>query len=159
MKLRCHFGAHWILNGVPKSTMFQNNLKREKGGPRNGFEKTWFVDWFLMLKWEAWNDKKKKCSHYTCCKLGDLGGQENWSKKWCQKSTKLTPESSFGHPGIWFLRFWEGLIEVRFLMNFWAAKKLKRTGKMRRRCEKRISAGRVGGRGGVPEELLESANR
>ena len=30
---------------------------------------------------------------------------------------------------------------------------------MRRRCEKRISASRVGGRPGVPEELLEFANR
>ena len=29
---------------------------------------------------------KKRFSHYTCCKLRDLGGQENWSKKWCQKS-------------------------------------------------------------------------
>ena len=30
---------------------------------------------------------------------------------------------------------------------------------MRRRCEKRFSADRVGGRAGVPEELLEFANR
>ena len=30
---------------------------------------------------------------------------------------------------------------------------------MRRRCEKSDSAARVGGRGGVPEELLESVNR
>ena len=28
---------------------------------------------------------------------------------------------------------------------------------MRRMCENRISAGKVGGRGGAPEELLESA--
>ena len=30
---------------------------------------------------------------------------------------------------------------------------------MRRMCEKRFSAARVGGRAGVPEEFLEFANR
>ena len=38
----------------------------------------------------------------------------------------MAPKSSFGHPGVRFLRFWEGLIEVRFLMNFWAAPQIKR---------------------------------
>ena len=68
----------------------------------------------------------KMFSHYTCCKLRDLGGQENWSKKWCQQSSKITPKSSFGHPGVRFLRCWEGLIKVRFLMIFGAAQKIKK---------------------------------
>ena len=100
---------------------------------------------------------KKMFSHYTCCKLRDLGGQENWSKKWCQKSSKMAPKSSFGHPGVRFLRFLGGLIEVRFLMIFWAPKKLNKSEKMRRRCEKRISGARVGGTPVLPEELLEFA--
>ena len=71
----------------------------------------------------------------------------------------MAPESTFGHPGVRFLRFSEDLIEVRFLMIFGAAQKMKKIEKRKRRCEKRISAGRVGGRPGVPEELLEFANR
>ena len=45
VNFRCHVGAHWTLKGVPKSTVFGKKTKRkEKGGPRSGFEKTWFVD-------------------------------------------------------------------------------------------------------------------
>jgi hypothetical protein len=38
----CQFGAHWILQGIPKSTIFgtKKMKKLEKGGPRNGYEKT-----------------------------------------------------------------------------------------------------------------------
>ena len=68
---------------------------------------------------------KKMFSHYTCCKLRDLGGHDNLSKKWCQKSSKMVPKSSFGHPGLWILRFGEDLIEVWFLMIFGAAQKSK----------------------------------
>ena len=68
---------------------------------------------------------QKRLSHYTCGNLRDLGGQESWSKKRCRNLTKIAPKSSFGHSGVQFLRFWEGLIEVRFLMNFWAAPKMK----------------------------------
>ena len=78
-----------------------------------------------MLKWEAWNGKKD-FSHYTCCKLRDLGGQENWSKKWCQQSSKMVSKSSFGHPRIRFLRFWKDLIEVWFLMILERPQKLKK---------------------------------
>ena len=50
----CHFGAHWILKGSHNRPFFNNLLNKwEKGGPRSGFKKTWFVDWFLMPKWEA----------------------------------------------------------------------------------------------------------
>ena len=40
--------------------------------------------------------------------------------------SKMAPKSSFGHPGIRFLRFWEDSIEVRFLMIFWAAPKIEK---------------------------------
>ena len=83
---------------------------------------------------------KKRFSHYTCCKLRDLGGQENWSKKWCQKSSIMAPQSSFGHPGIRFLRFWEDLIEVRILMVFWASKKMKKIWKNEAEAVRKTSA-------------------
>ena len=44
-----------------------------------------------------------------------------------------------------------------FLMIFWAAPKIKKISKRRRRCEKGISGARFGGTPGVPRELLEFA--
>ena len=38
----------------------------------------------------------------------------------------MVPKSRFGHPGVRFLRFWEDLIEVRILMIFWTAPKVKK---------------------------------
>ena len=56
----------------------------------------------------------------------------------------MAPQASFGHPWIRFLRFWEDLIEVWFLMIFDALKKLKNL-KNLKKCEKRIGTGRFGG--------------
>ena len=39
--------------------------------------------------------------------------------------SNMAPKSSFGHPGVRFLRFWEDLIGVRCLMIFEAAPKMK----------------------------------
>ena len=36
---------------------------------RKRFGKTWFVDWFVMLSWEAWNCKKEVFALYACCEL------------------------------------------------------------------------------------------
>ena len=69
----------------------------------------------------------------------------------------MAPKSSFGHPGVWFLRSWEGLIEVLFLMSFLAALEIRKFWKKEAGCEKIISVGRVGGRPRVPGELLEFA--
>ena len=69
---------------------------------------------------------RKRFSHYSCCKLRDLGGKENWSKSGGQWSSKMALKSSFGHPGVRLLRFGLDLIEVRFLIIFWAAQKLKK---------------------------------
>ena len=90
--------------GIPKTTIFetiQNRMK--KIGPRNGFEKTWFVDLFLMLKWGLKWKRGFRIIHVAIFR--DLGSQENWSKKGCQKSSKMVPKSSFGHPGSDFWDF------------------------------------------------------
>jgi hypothetical protein len=50
-------------------------------------------------------------------------------------------------------RFDRGQIFDEFLIG----KKNEKSEKMKRGCEKRVSAARVGGRGGVPGEALESA--
>ena len=64
----------------------------------------------------------------------------------------MVPKSSFGHPGLRFLRFWEDLIEVWFLMVFGAAPKME---KIWKNLKKVICPGTVGGRGWLPEDLLE----
>ena len=46
--------------------------------------------------------EKNNVSHYTCCKLGELGGQENWSKKRHQRSSRWNTNSSPGHSKVWF---------------------------------------------------------
>ena len=84
----------------------------------------------------------KRFTHYTCCKLRDLGGQENWSKKWCQKSSKMVLKSSFRHPGVRFWRFLKGLIEVRFLMILWAVIKNEKKNKTKVWKERFSSKGR-----------------
>ena len=71
-----HFGATWsILVPCLTPSDFEAGLQidyfwkiakknKKKGGPRSGFKKTWFVDRFLMLKWEAWNCKKEVFALY-----------------------------------------------------------------------------------------------
>ena len=51
--------------------------------------------------------------------------------------------------------FARGLIFDEFLIGL----KIRKSRKSRRRCEKRISAARVGGRGGVPERLWSLLKR
>ena len=48
----------------PKWSFSRFNIKWEKWRPRSGLEKTWFVDWFLMPKWEAWNGKNNVSALY-----------------------------------------------------------------------------------------------
>ena len=61
----CHFGAHWMSKESQDRSFFEQTWTNwEKGGPRNGFRKTWFFDWFLMPKWEAWNCKKEVFASY-----------------------------------------------------------------------------------------------
>ena len=66
----------------------------------------------------------------------------------------MCPKSNFGHPGVRLLRFWEDLIKVRFLMIFWAVKKMKKIWKHVKR------GSLLQGSAELPllaEELLESA--
>ena len=58
-------------------------------------------------------------------------------------------KSSFGNPGVRFLRFWMDLIEVRFGMIFGAAQKMKKIRKRRWRYEQSDSAATVGGTPGA----------
>ena len=60
-----------------------------KRGPRSGFENTWPFDRFLMLKWEAWNDKKEVFALYVL--------QITRSKNGCQKPSKMVPKSFKNH--------------------------------------------------------------
>ena len=72
----------------------------------------------------------------------------------------MIPKSMFGRPGVRLLRFWEGFRGVRFLMSFRTAKsrlKIDKVGDMGRpRAKNPATFGRVGGRGGGQQRLLES---
>ena len=48
---------------------------------------------------------KTRFSHYTCCKLQDLGGQENFRKM----DPKSDQNETQNHPDAGFLRFWSVL--------------------------------------------------
>ena len=65
-----HLVEFWVpfwrplnFEGVPKSTSCWILIFEiiRKLCPKGGFEKTWFVDWFLMPKWETWTCKKRGC--------------------------------------------------------------------------------------------------
>ena len=49
---------------------------------------------------------KKKFSHYTCCKLQDLCGQENLRKMDAKMVRKSNQNGTTNHPDAGFLRFW-----------------------------------------------------
>ena len=61
--------------GGPKLDYFWNksNNKWEKWGQEAGWTKTWFVDLFLMPKWEAWNGKKEMFALYLLQNMSLLG--------------------------------------------------------------------------------------
>ena len=48
-------------------------------------------------------------SHYTCCKLQDLGGQENLRKMDAKMDPKSDQNGTKNHPDAGFLRFWSVL--------------------------------------------------
>ena len=52
---------------------------------------------------------KKRFSHYTCCKLQDLGGQENLRKMDAKMDPKSDQNGTKNHPDAGFLRFWSVL--------------------------------------------------
>ena len=75
------------VEGVPKSIVFWTNLKtnEKKEVQETGLRKH---DCFIDFRYQNGRLEivEKRFSHYTCCKLRDLGGQENWSKKGCRHS-------------------------------------------------------------------------
>ena len=52
---------------------------------------------------------KKRFSHYTCCKLQDLGGQENLRKMCAKMDPQNDKNETTNHPDAGFLRFWSVL--------------------------------------------------
>ena len=52
---------------------------------------------------------KKRFSHYTYCKLQDLGGQENLRKMDAKMDSKSDQNGTKNHPDAGFLRFWSVL--------------------------------------------------
>ena len=52
---------------------------------------------------------KKRFSHNTCCKLQDLGGQENLRKMDAKMDPKSDQNGTTNHPDARFLRFWSVL--------------------------------------------------
>ena len=49
---------------------------------------------------------KKRFSHYTCCKLQDLGGQENLRKMDAKMDPKSDQNGTTNHPDAGIFIFW-----------------------------------------------------
>ena len=63
----CHFGAHWILKGVPTSIDFCRQKERRKTMEKRSKKRVWtnMICWLiLMQKWEAWYGKKQRFASY-----------------------------------------------------------------------------------------------
>ena len=78
------FERKWIQN--EKNEVLEGGLKKHD-----------VLIGFFMPKWESWNGKFF-WSHYTCCNLRDLGGQENWSKMEVQMPPKRHQSWSVWRP-------------------------------------------------------------
>ena len=61
---------------------------------------------------------KKRFSHYNCCKLQDLGGQENLRKMDAKIDPKSDQHGTQNHPDAGILRFWGVLGGGVFSMIF-----------------------------------------
>ena len=55
----CHFGAHWILKGVPKSIIFEKIEENKKDEVQEAGWKKHDFSIVFNANWEAWNGKKK----------------------------------------------------------------------------------------------------
>ena len=112
--LWCNFGAHLILKGFPKSTIFEKN---------RGLENPWFFDWFLMPKWEAWNCKKEVFASYLLQNMSLLGVVKH-NENWCQKrSPKRLKSNTLAASGRIFEIF-GGFRKSWFFEDFVIGKKL-----------------------------------
>ena len=122
-----------------RDRLFLNKIeKNEKNDVQEtGWTKTWFVDGFLMPKWEAWYGTDEVFAGYLLQR--DLGGQENLSKKGCQKSSTSNWKASLGRSEVRFFSFWTVLENIAFLIIFARPKidwKLKICGPMGgKRCQ------------------------
>ena len=54
----------------------------------------------------------KMCSHYTCCKLRDLGGQENLPKMDAKMIRKNDQNGIKNHPDTGFFRFVSKMVDL-----------------------------------------------
>ena len=72
---------------------------------------------------------KKRFSHYTCCKLQDLGGQEHLRTMDAKLDPKSDQNGTKNHPDAVFLRFW-GVLGGGVFSTFWG------TGKSRPKIQK-----------------------
>ena len=108
--------------GVPKVSIYLINTKWEQECPRGGVENKWFVDWFLLPKWEAWNCKKEVFAIYLLQFKRFRWSRkliENWDQNGINKSFTLKPWASK-------VAFFETCIDfakIGFLMLFRSAKK------------------------------------
>ena len=73
-------------------------IRSQKGGLGNII-----LVWFLIPKGTPEN-VKKRFSHYICCKLRDLAGQEHWSRMEIQMASKGIQIEAFG---VQYLIFWD----------------------------------------------------
>ena len=101
-----HFGATGFWMGVPQ--IVYKSKKRVWN--------TWFVDWFLMLKWEAWNGKKV----FAWCLLQNRRFRRSGTliEKRIPKWSKMELKSSLERSKVWPLSFWEAFENIIFLMKF-----------------------------------------
>ena len=93
-----HFGAHWILKGIPKVSIFGDKKHKiiKKKCPRKGYgTKTMFLSTFDAKNWRP-EMVKRRFAHYTCCNLRDWGGHENWSPNDIKKTSKFESLASKG---------------------------------------------------------------
>ena len=101
---------------------------------------------------------KKRFSHYTCCKLQDLGGQENLRKMDAKMVRKNDQNGTKFHPDARFLRFW-GVLGGGVFSTFFGTGKSRP--KIRKNPEKKQPArgqqtrkmGRPGGMRGASGEV------
>ena len=74
---------------------------------------------------------KKRFSHYTCCKLQDLGGQESLRKMDAKMVRKSDQNGTKNHKDAGFLRFW-GVLGGGVFSTFLGAGKIgPKSGKIR----------------------------
>ena len=96
---------------------------------------------------------KKKFSHYTCCKLQDLGGQENLRKMDAKMDSKSEQNGTKNHPDARFLRFWNVLGGGVFSTFLGTGKSRPKIRKNRSKGTQTRKMGRPGGMRGASGEV------